>query len=83
MSLRSVWSKLLGVFSSGKSDAEFEEEIAAHLEAAAADYLASGMSAKEARRPSLRGPPAAPVSWLLYRRRAEPGSGNRRYDRDL
>lgn len=50
MSLRSVWSKLLGVFSSGKSDAEFEEEIAAHLEAAAADYLASGMSAKEARR---------------------------------
>jgi predicted permease len=45
-----MWSNLLSLFSAGSSDEEFQDEIAAHLESAAADYRASGMSAEEAQR---------------------------------
>ena len=50
MSFQSAWARLAGLLSSAHSDADFDEEIAGHLQMAADEWKAAGMDERQALR---------------------------------
>jgi len=48
--LRALWMRMLGLFDSGRKDAELDAELVSHLEMHIEDNLRAGMTPEEARR---------------------------------
>jgi putative ABC transport system permease protein len=52
--LRTLWSRIAGIFQRRRLEGELNEELSAHLEMAAAEHRRRGMSEEDARKAALR-----------------------------